>query len=45
MEFIRLAARTHPEGMGGLVNDAVALYRDQVERKGERILDGIVSSS
>lgn len=45
MEFIRVASRSHPKGMGGLINDAVALYRDQVEKKGERILDGIVSNT
>jgi hypothetical protein len=42
--WVRQAAEGHPEGMTGVINDAVRLYREKIEAKGERILNGIVGS-
>lgn len=41
MDFIRSRARAHPQGMAGVINDAVALYRDHIEERGKKIRDGI----
>lgn len=42
--WVRQAAEGHPDGMTGVINDAVRLYREKVEAKQERILNGIVGS-
>lgn len=41
LDFLRAAAKHHEEGLVGVITDAVKLYRDKVEAKSERILDGI----
>jgi len=44
LEFLRAAAQHHEAGIAGVVNDAVRLYREKLEAKSERILDGISSN-
>lgn len=41
MDFLRAAAAHHEDGLVGVITDAVKLYRDKIEAKRERILDGI----
>lgn len=41
LDFLRAAAEHHEGGLVGVITDAVKLYRDKIEAKSERILDGI----
>ncbi len=43
--WVRRLALEHTDGQSGVLNDAVAFYRDHLEKKSEQLFDTIVGEA